>query len=96
MLMHSSVSGGWSGQELGGGGDAAQTHPDIVRGDRDLPSIHHSACTHHLESPVAIVSMFVYENNGKILLLFMELFLFLFVYTDSLRMSERDGTLESV
>ena len=68
----------WAG--AGGVVDAAQTDPDIDRGDRDLPSIHHSACTHHLESPVAIVSMFVYGNNGKILLLFMELFLFLFVY----------------
>lgn len=80
----------------GAGEDAAQTDPDIDRGPRDLPSIHHSACIHHLESPVAIVSMFVYGNNGKILLLFMELFLFLFVCMDSLRTSERDGTLESV
>lgn len=76
--------------------DAAQTDPAIDRGDRDLPSIHHSACIHHQEKPVAIASMFVYGNNGKILLLFMELFLFLVVYMDSLRMSERDGTLESV
>lgn len=52
--------------------DAAQTDPPIDRGDRELPSTHHSACIHHQEKPVAIVSMFVYGNNGKILLLFME------------------------
>lgn len=75
MLIHSSAHSpdavsitsvpcpalGWVGQ---GGWELLRTlprqSPDVDKGDRDLPSTHHSACIHHLEKAMAIMSMLVY------------------------------------